>query len=822
MQVGNRGTAGVLSALSEDVAAEKRALAESLRELFTALDMSIRRYAARHHLDTSTVSRYLQGKRVPQWSFVTQLMDDLRENGRPPTPDVVELLRVQHGRALGDGSPRQKLQELQHQLALADQRSQMAEKRRRQLTRMLRDQKRELSKTHTKLLRLDREREEQQYAHEAAVVAWEGHYDSLREQRDQLRVEVGALNEELVRARDEVSAAEQQCAELERELATAEQRLGKAESGLFLVEALETVDRTTSVPELVELVTRLNTAARMTVATELVKSATATRAVREVAVLIESLYAARHHRHAEAALSALVLVRPVADTASLISELAFRGLQAPASTVIQSVIEMRSTHDVVSIVAVIDQFGLNEYTNALLGAAMTTKSIDAVVELLGLLDSFGMGHLIESAVKVCARERPVWDLADLIASLEDAPLLRPFTDQLERAAATGRSAQDIITLVDALSRRLTLDHAEHVLQLSTAGGAPERMAALIAALHIGSLRGFAVSLLSSAVREWPVANVAKLIVELRVASNWQHAVNALAEAARAFTKVEFASLIDTMEITTNGGVAVIFDEVVAIRPYEDLVVLIKTLELCGFPQYADSVFWKTVRSRPIGLAGNLAGALRVSGTRQVWPETLRMYARNLPLGDIVLLSLVLESAGLRADVQAQFVDSTLPHSTQSFFALVFALTSHADDRGQKLAEDLVRETARSLSVDESVEMALALKASKEGQPFEMILAEAVGGIDSKSEFQRRLKSRTREVRREAENTAKENLRRQRKALRAARAAFAEERGTPLRWWQEDPPDLVRSVTGEPPSKQSENAASDVDFWQGAGRDDNDG
>lgn len=64
---GKRGAValGELCALDVALAPERRALAEALRAVFTALGMSVCDFAAVCHRDKGAISRYLSGKRVP-------------------------------------------------------------------------------------------------------------------------------------------------------------------------------------------------------------------------------------------------------------------------------------------------------------------------------------------------------------------------------------------------------------------------------------------------------------------------------------------------------------------------------------------------------------------------------------------------------------------------------------------------------------------------------------------------------------------------------------------------------------------------------------
>ncbi|MEV6805836.1 hypothetical protein [Streptomyces sp. NPDC051129] len=55
----------VLVPLGGDLPEDSRVLAEALRRLFAGLGVSVRRYAARRHRDPGSLSRFLNGTRVP-------------------------------------------------------------------------------------------------------------------------------------------------------------------------------------------------------------------------------------------------------------------------------------------------------------------------------------------------------------------------------------------------------------------------------------------------------------------------------------------------------------------------------------------------------------------------------------------------------------------------------------------------------------------------------------------------------------------------------------------------------------------------------------
>ncbi len=109
-----------LAELKADLLPEKRALAEDLRALFGALGLSVR-YALRRHLDASSVTRYLNGERVPQWKFVAELIGDVREVAAPLTPEAEKALRDTHRAALRTNRRDSEIQNLQDRLASVDE-----------------------------------------------------------------------------------------------------------------------------------------------------------------------------------------------------------------------------------------------------------------------------------------------------------------------------------------------------------------------------------------------------------------------------------------------------------------------------------------------------------------------------------------------------------------------------------------------------------------------------------------------------------------------------------------------------------------------------
>ncbi|MCC3779006.1 hypothetical protein [Streptomyces sp. UNOB3_S3] len=200
-----------LQAFGEGLSPEMRALAQALRDLFAGLEVSERRYAARRSYDSSTVSRYLSGQRLPPWEFALNLLNDVAETrGTVPTPETTEMLRALHNAALRAGkSPTHRVQLLQAQLAVADEDARRAAQRERWLEDTLRDREHRVRELQLQIGGLRAE-------------------SDVDADRARLIAEIRQLKEELEETREAHRQAEERCERLERQLAEAEMRAGPA------------------------------------------------------------------------------------------------------------------------------------------------------------------------------------------------------------------------------------------------------------------------------------------------------------------------------------------------------------------------------------------------------------------------------------------------------------------------------------------------------------------------------------------------------------------------------------------------------------------
>ncbi|QLE73080.1 hypothetical protein FGW37_17070 [Streptomyces rectiverticillatus] len=751
--------AGALAPLGEELSLEKRALAEALRKLFLGLETSVRRYAVRRHRDPGTLSRYLNGSRTPPWEFVTDLITDLNERGRPITPDVEQLLRTLHREALSSTPHAHELQKLQDELAEADKASRQADVQQQALTELLQDRERRLADLQNQLRLAERVREEDRISYAASLTHHQDTCARLQAQRDQLLDEVCGLREALHTAKLAADAAEHRCDELENALKSAENQLGEASAPYSLVEALETADRTATVPQLIDLVNRLGTPARRAMATELVAAAARERPAQEAAALIEALYAVEQHQHAQVALQAMVLVRPIHETAALLAEFARARLDPAAAVVLQTALDAHSPYDIAVIAADLHARGvpeLKEHITVVLGSALTIKPFDYAVELLKALDASGALHLAEPAVAVCGLRRSVWDLAELISILTVGGFAH--LANIVRDSAAARPAKEVVDLVDALRREEMVSQAEHVLSLSAENGETGHVAALVAALSTENLQDLAGQVLSRAIREWPVGDIAELIADFWRAGEAGHAVITLSDTVHILPTEDFCTLFKALDFTTAGNADTILAHACAVAPHNDLAALITALDRSQFHGHADRAFWMSIGNRTTGHAALLISSLRGSDSRHVSQDALRAYGDTRPISDVAALSVALDATGLRHDVHTCVLGAG-PQARFRILTLLPALDGRPG--GPHLADDLLRELAERCSTEENIELALALDSLPlRGEGYRRVFHDAAcgagGHLGSKKDFPKELRRRKKALRKAALKSAKQS------------------------------------------------------------------
>lgn len=207
---------GALRPLDTGITKECRDFAEALRHLFGVLGVSIRGYGARRFRDAGSISRFLGGARIPPWTFVAELLDDVAEyQGHPVTADEVSRVRHLHRAALrysGTAGSRVKAA-LELQLAEAELEARRSTVEEGVLSDALLDRNHRIVELETRLTRLEE--------------TWAGpdappQHVVLESEHDALALQVGKLSAELETTRRKGLDAEARCDLLERQLVALE------------------------------------------------------------------------------------------------------------------------------------------------------------------------------------------------------------------------------------------------------------------------------------------------------------------------------------------------------------------------------------------------------------------------------------------------------------------------------------------------------------------------------------------------------------------------------------------------------------------------
>ncbi|MFI6585500.1 hypothetical protein [Embleya sp. NPDC050493] len=218
------GFSGALRPLAGDLIAPRREFAEALRRLFETLGISVRRYGARRHLDPATVSRYLNGTRIPPMTFVGNLLSDAYEHrGVPLTLEAEQHCRRLYDEVLRAEDPeRCKVQLLRDRLELADEHARQAALREEVLTDAVRDRQHRISDLQDRMRRLRLTAAAERASVDAALEAGAEERSGLEAECERLRREVRRLEGELADAHRRTLEAERQCDMLERQLEAAD------------------------------------------------------------------------------------------------------------------------------------------------------------------------------------------------------------------------------------------------------------------------------------------------------------------------------------------------------------------------------------------------------------------------------------------------------------------------------------------------------------------------------------------------------------------------------------------------------------------------
>jgi transcriptional regulator with XRE-family HTH domain len=633
-----------LAPLKEGLSPERRALAEDLRQVFLLLGVSVRRYAVREFVDPGTVSRYLNGGRVPPWPFIAKVIKDVRKLGAPLTPGAEAALRDLHRAALKSNQQCSEVQALQDQLADADEDSRRLTVRQRALEKDLSDQERRLVRVRSRCRKLETQLE----AHRGEVQLWQGEYARLQLESDDLQEQVVYLQEALAVTRAELIAAEDRCHRLEARLETLQEVSGAGredDEPPSIMVMLEEADRRSSVPELVRAVGDLELRTRKAMANELVRSASQSRTVKEVVGLLCALRQAGFDAHARTALPAMVMVRPVDDASALARELFREGREDYVVTLIQASVSFHQPEDLADFALGLHRAGLPRHAESLLGAAAVVRPVPDLVAVTLTLAGGELDGATATAMQAAAAQRAVSDLVTLSITLRDRNLVRQ-ADALQRAAAADRSAADVAEFIRSLIGHGLGPDAETVFT-ETQARSVGHLILLVQVLRDG--RDWSV--LSQAARRRPVEDLAILISELYLAGREQYAADVLVLVVRTRTADQIAQLLHHLDGTAPGAESLLRTLARVLAPAEAAALLTR-LEHHGLAGPARTVFRYTLHGELAGQTGLFLAALAGTGSHYADQAFLCRLAGGMDIARLTSLLMALEAAGLTGSLDA--------------------------------------------------------------------------------------------------------------------------------------------------------------------------
>ncbi|WP_217546500.1 ATP/GTP-binding protein [Streptomyces sp. GbtcB6] len=636
-----------LAPLKDDLSPEKRALAEDLRQIFLTLGISVRRYAARRHLDASTVTRYLSG-RVPPWDFVAGLVTDVQEAQKPLTSEAEAGLRELHRTALKSNRHSSETQELTDRLAEADHEVRRITTRERALAEILMDREGRLARVRGWCRNLEAQIEEQLLAHQAEVALWRGEYARLEEECGDLQEQVIYLQEALAVTRAELIAAEDRCHRLESRLDTL-QELGAQQAGNderpSIVAMLEEADRRSSVPELVRTVGDLEQRTRRAIASELVRSASQSRTVEEVAGLLSGLQQAGFDAHARAALPTMVVVRSVDDTGALARELIREGLEEYVLVLVQASVKFHEPADIAAFAHALHLADLAVYAEGLLAAVAVVRPVADVVSTAAMLVPGELDSAVVTALSAAGAQRGVADLVTLSIALREA-CLAEFADAVQLAAAAQQSAADVAEFIHSLSRHGLTQDAETVFD-ATQNRSVGHLIPLVLALRDDRVW----SVLSRAATSRWSDEIAVLISELYMTGRHQLSTKLLLQTIADRPDPQVRELARALDGMAPGSEAALQAAVRSLSP-DDAAQLLIRMDAYGLPEQAETVFRCAVHDELAGQAGQFLATLVRKKSRYGDQYELCQHARGMTPSTLAPLLLAIESASLTGHLDA--------------------------------------------------------------------------------------------------------------------------------------------------------------------------
>ncbi|TDD35531.1 hypothetical protein E1287_13715 [Actinomadura sp. KC06] len=195
--------AGGFAALSPALSPEVASWTRELRTIWTAAGVSINRFAGRYPVDKGTLSRYLNGKRVPRdhW-FLNTLLAIQAEQGKEVSQEVRDHLTELHLEALKVAHPHEyRVRVVSDELELALVGQHEAERYARALQEQLAERVRQIEEL------IDQNGQ--------LRAAWDVDRTTMAAEKDRLRREIAVLERRLRQAQERTAQTERRCRHLE-------------------------------------------------------------------------------------------------------------------------------------------------------------------------------------------------------------------------------------------------------------------------------------------------------------------------------------------------------------------------------------------------------------------------------------------------------------------------------------------------------------------------------------------------------------------------------------------------------------------------------
>ncbi|UKY51551.1 hypothetical protein [Streptomyces inhibens] len=204
-------------------------LATALTTMFNALEISQQRYAARTLMDKSTVSRYLNGRRVATQDFIDRMLAEIeRYRGTPVTEETKVRLRGLRLAALKVSDPQTfELENLRNQVDRSHREIRNLSRQQEALEMLLDQREAAADEAIRQLDELRSDWVADRLENESSLELLSGKYRRLETDQEELRDEIARLRKQLDEVNRLKEATEEKCELLEQKLMEAEVALAE-------------------------------------------------------------------------------------------------------------------------------------------------------------------------------------------------------------------------------------------------------------------------------------------------------------------------------------------------------------------------------------------------------------------------------------------------------------------------------------------------------------------------------------------------------------------------------------------------------------------